>query len=116
MQWRVDLHPVTGEWRVVDREGEIVCVSLHGEQHLAKIAAAPDMFEALWQCIGALKALGAQDGYASTAAKAALAKAEGLGQRADANSKNPPDEKSPVTEATGLSEIAAQRQPEAEHG
>lgn len=47
MQWSVDLHPVTGEWRVIDREGEIVCVSLHGEKHLSKIAAAPDMFEAL---------------------------------------------------------------------
>lgn len=51
-------------------------------------AAAPDMFEALWQCIGALKALGAQDGYASTAAKAAIAKAEGRTNHADAH-KNP---------------------------
>lgn len=49
MQWRVDLHPVTGEWCIIDREGEIACVSLHGEKHLAKIAAAPDMFEALVQ-------------------------------------------------------------------
>lgn len=35
---------------------------------------------------------------------------------ADAHSKNPPEEKSPITEATGLSEIADQQQPEAEHG
>ncbi|HEV2510141.1 hypothetical protein [Bosea sp. (in: a-proteobacteria)] len=40
MQWSVDLHPVTGEWRIIGREGEIVCVSLHGEQHLAKIGGS----------------------------------------------------------------------------
>jgi hypothetical protein len=41
----------------------------------ALIAAAPDMLEALWQCVGSLKALGAEDGFAASAARAAIAKA-----------------------------------------
>jgi hypothetical protein len=88
MQWRVDLHPVTGEWRIIDCEGEIVCVSLHGEQHLAKIAAAPDMFDALLQAREWLRGWASAEPQLAIV-EAALAKAEGLGQRADAT-QNPP--------------------------
>lgn len=41
------------------------------------IAAAPDLLEALHQCLGTLKALDAEYGYAAEAARAAIAKAEG---------------------------------------
>lgn len=44
---------------------------------LDRIAAVPDMHEALYQCLGSLKALGAENGFASEAARAAIAKAEG---------------------------------------
>lgn len=41
----------------------------------AQVAAAPDLLEALWQCVGSLKALGAESGFAAEAARAAIAKA-----------------------------------------
>lgn len=41
------------------------------------IAAAPEMAEALEQCLGNLKALGAENGWGSEAARAALARARG---------------------------------------
>lgn len=80
MQWSVDLHPVTGEWRIIDREGEIVCVSLRGEQHLATIAAAPDMFEAIKAALDSAVLFGrvgdeAISKEAMSALRAALAKA-----------------------------------------
>jgi acetoin utilization deacetylase AcuC-like enzyme len=50
--------------------------SVHSNAHL--IAAEPDMLEALYQCLGSLKALGAEAGYASEAARAAISKAKGI--------------------------------------
>lgn len=51
-----------------------------GEEQKANaclIAAAPDLLEALHQCLGSLKALGADIGYAATTARTAIDKAEG---------------------------------------
>lgn len=108
MQWSIDLHPVTGEWRIIDRVGEIVCVSLHGEQHLAKIAAAPDMFEALLTALPYIECAEEDDAYkpgivakVTAQIRAALTKA-GLGQRADATPNPTPDRgvTAPVTLST----------------
>lgn len=55
----------------------LATISIAALDRIGRIAAVPDMHEALYQCLGSLKALGAENGFASEAARAAIAKAEG---------------------------------------
>lgn len=80
MKWAIDLQPVTGEWRVIDGDGEVVAVSVRGEKFISLIAAAPELLEALKEArswVVLAEDLCRDNSKALALIDAALSKAEG---------------------------------------
>lgn len=72
--WTLDMRPVVNLCSIGMGPADI---DPEAQANARLIAAAPDLFEALQQCLGSLRALGAENGHAAEAARTALSRATG---------------------------------------